>query len=140
MTHKFPATKQEIFNIVFRGAAAQNFKKSVKNVRKDEEGMEPVTTCMYRGDDGCKCFIGHLIHDDDYKPELEYKRPTALVFDVFFDAKNEALRYGFIHELQRVHDCSTSPANQVDRILEFAHKHQLELPDDVPYTDVKDDR
>lgn len=28
-------------------------------------------TCMYRGPDGLKCVVGHMISDEEYSPELE---------------------------------------------------------------------
>ncbi len=27
--------------------------------------------CAYRGVDGCKCAVGHLIADEEYRPEME---------------------------------------------------------------------
>lgn len=36
------------------------------------EGPEGQMNCMYRGDDGAKCAVGHLILEEVYSPRLEY--------------------------------------------------------------------
>jgi hypothetical protein len=35
--------------------------------------------CRYRGDEGCKCAIGHLIPDDKYDPAMETLRVASLI-------------------------------------------------------------
>lgn len=54
------ATPQEVFDwVVF------NLKTQGKQSRNDQG------TCVYRGEDGCKCAAGFLIADAHYIPELE---------------------------------------------------------------------
>jgi hypothetical protein len=52
---------KQIFEIV---------KKRAKDPVKSEVRY-PFTRCMYRGPNNLKCFIGELIHDEMYKPEME---------------------------------------------------------------------
>ena len=53
-----------------RDALLKQGQKSINEERSREDGE---TLCMYRGDNGCKCAIGHLIPDENYKPSLENK-------------------------------------------------------------------
>ena len=55
-------TKQETFDKVVRALRAQG-KKSIH--------APNLTSCAYRGYDGCKCAAGHLISDEDYREEME---------------------------------------------------------------------
>lgn len=58
-------TKQETFNLVVSALLAQG---------RPSVGVEPIggfNRCRYRGDDGCKCAVGHLIPDDKYDPAME---------------------------------------------------------------------
>lgn len=55
-------TLQEMFNKAYLGLAGQKFEKSSK-----------AGVCLYRGPDGKKCAVGHLIDDAHYTEELEHK-------------------------------------------------------------------
>lgn len=67
--------------------------------------------CMYRGPEGTKCGIGHLIPDDVYDPAMESKPvlmllesfPQALGFDPEVDvwSNNNGV---FLDSLQQCHD------------------------------------
>ncbi len=59
--------KQEIYNKV-KAALLEQGCQSI-----DDSGESDTGTCMYRGSDGKKCGIGHLILDEHYSPELEGK-------------------------------------------------------------------
>lgn len=34
--------------------------------------------CMYRGPDGLKCIVGHMISDEDYSPKLENRSACSV--------------------------------------------------------------
>ncbi|HAW53696.1 MAG TPA: hypothetical protein DCX29_01705 [Hyphomonas sp.] len=40
-------------------------------VKQGRQSLSADGACMYRGPDGCKCAIGHMIPDDDYDLRFE---------------------------------------------------------------------
>lgn len=56
----------EILETVTTALLKQN--KQSKKAITSSDGI-----CAYRGDNGLKCAIGHLIKDENYNPELEGK-------------------------------------------------------------------
>lgn len=58
--------KQEIFNKAIRALHAQ-----------PQKSYDEFTgTCFYRGPEGIKCAIGHLIPDEEYNPKFEGEIPS----------------------------------------------------------------
>ena len=64
--------------------------------------------CAYRGDDGLKCAIGHLIKDEDYSKEMEgHGVNNVLIRKALFNNDinvNESNIQNLIVELQAIHD------------------------------------
>lgn len=56
-----PMTAQEAFDKAVAGVRAQGYQLSL-----DEK-----TNCMYRGPNGLRCAVGHLIPDELYQPAFE---------------------------------------------------------------------
>ncbi len=105
--------KQEIFNQVYLGLKSQGFKKSTAFAD------ESVGTCRYRGYNGRKCAIGHLISDEEYSIELEGAGIVYLIKNAFgphlkpkkvksfferLEINNCADDIDFLRSLQYVHD------------------------------------
>lgn len=91
-------TRQEIYDIVKQHLLTQG-------VRSQKESSVFGAECAYRGDNGLKCAVGALIPDSLYKPEMEGKRASALMFfnhavAEYFGVDNG----GFLDSLQTVHD------------------------------------
>jgi hypothetical protein len=63
-------TNQEIFEKAITALLEQG-RPSISQV--DTGGEYQATICAYRGQDGCKCAIGHLIADEVYSDYLEGK-------------------------------------------------------------------
>lgn len=65
-------TPQQVFDIAVGGLLAQG-KHSLAYRSWDNEGMTVVAgvTPAYRGSDGCKCPVGHVIDDEFYSPKIE---------------------------------------------------------------------
>ncbi len=57
-----PLTKQQAFDLSVNGIRAQGYRRSV---------AADSPSCMYRGPDGLKCTVGHMIPDELYAPALE---------------------------------------------------------------------
>ncbi|WP_027486367.1 hypothetical protein [Allorhizobium undicola] len=112
-------TQQEIFDIVYRGLAAQGFRRSERNYRS-----------AYRGEGGLKCSIGHLIPDARYVPELEGRATTdPLIREV---AGIEEANAEFMEDLQAAHDASDAvedtPTYMRKRLEMSAAKYNLVIP------------
>ena len=64
---------QEAFNRAKKGLLEQfkTFGNSAQSISHE------IQTCLYRGESGKKCAIGHLIDDKDYHPDMEF----STIFD-----------------------------------------------------------
>lgn len=60
--------------------------------------------CLYRGEDGKKCVIGHLISDEFYKPEMEEVDALDLARKFQIDPRVNECSGDFLMALQAVHD------------------------------------
>ena len=63
-------TMQEIFDIGAAGVIAQG-RPAIDRGLSGGSNL-----CAYRGEGGCKCFLGQLIPDDAYSPKLEGLGPS----------------------------------------------------------------
>ncbi len=66
-------TIHEIANKVVLGLAGQGWRRSIRN-----EAFGSLPRCAYRGAEGMKCAVGHVIPDDVYTQSME----TAKLWDV----------------------------------------------------------
>ena len=110
-------TRQEMFNIAYKGLASQGFEHSL-----DRDGF-----CVYRGENGRRCAIGWLIPDERYYVELEGRSvynisiPCAVGCDV-----NDAV---FLSSLQCCHDRARSPFEMKEALRVFATNYSLTIPE-----------
>lgn len=118
-----PETKQEVFNIVVRGLASQQWEKS-----KTAYG------CAYRGEHGRKCAGGWLIPDECYTPRMEQRSWETLTSTFVFP---RAFRE-FIYSMQQLHDDAFIPNPQrlAYAFYKFAQREKLTWPEDVPTPDL----
>jgi hypothetical protein len=107
-------TLKDIFQIGILGLKAQKWRKSAMG-----------DTCLYRGTDGLKCFLGHSIANEDYSFSLEGADldmpPIRRALKINSDVSTDTLL-----ALQHIHDYSTNPENMKERYLAYASK---EFPD-----------
>lgn len=96
-------TNQEAFNIVLFALRQQGDACIVPGTQFSEQ-----PTCLYRGPEGCKCAIGHLMPDAVYDPRMEGRGLPVLLNQA---AASQALRDAFanlkpslLDELQWAHD------------------------------------
>jgi hypothetical protein len=125
-------TKQETFDIVWKGLAAQGWKKSM--TAGDDE------FCAYRGVDDCACAAGHLIPDDRYDPKMEgglvlYSTEYASTASSIA-VTNLMVELGHdlavVRECQRAHDGSDTPESMQLRLRKVAQQHGLTVPELEP--------
>lgn len=107
---------QEAFNISVPALLKQNCKSISR-------GM-----CKYRGNDGTRCAIGHLIPDSIYDKEMEGKRiPTLYSFPAIKELFKDC-DHVFLYELQDVHD-ENEPQIWQNEFNILAKKHNLTMPE-----------
>lgn len=82
-------------------------KIAIALIEQGQQSKSEYLSCAYRGIDGCKCAIGHLIPDEEYNNLIEGKNVRFLRYDFpiaalkpFFFAEGER----FLNRLQSAHD------------------------------------
>lgn len=109
---------QEAFNKIWERA---------KDYRRALSAFDSMT-CVYRDPvNRTKCFVGELIPDDEYSPEMEGYAVEDLVknFDIPELADVDVL---LMKELQILHD-SRSQCAWADELRKIAVKYHLTVPD-----------
>jgi hypothetical protein len=97
-----PLTHQEIFDTIWNDYVEGEYQISLKS--------NSSTTCVYRGPEGKRCFIGRFIPDHDYNPIWERKGGIRdLIADNSFVGSETAFLLSesyedFLGELQDTHD------------------------------------
>lgn len=110
-------TNQEVFDAVWNGLASQGFQRSI--------GYEG--TCLYRGPDGLKCAVGHLIPDNLYDTDLEGKTVSQLIeAECLVGVFGEEVDTSFLFKLQQAHD--TSDGNMKEKLASVATSFGLNYP------------
>ena len=115
--------RQEALNIAARGILEQGA-YSLNKAR---------TSCMYRGENGTKCAVGHLIPDDDYDPLMEGKAASDYkildVIDVLCDNFFLCSMQARIHDIPSIE--GWDEAKFRERVNEFASAQGLKNPLDA---------
>lgn len=128
------ALRQKLFNKAYLGLKAQEFKPSWKNIPNRYGDM--TDTCMYRGQEGLKCAVGHLIDDKFYDPSIEAKSATNKDIETAICRSQEInLSYDdldFLNRLQRAHDIAmpgkySKPMEPA--LKQFALEENLTIPE-----------
>ena len=126
--------RQEVFNKAVKGLAAQGFQSS-RN--KDK-------TCRYRGPEGLKCAVGHLIPDEVDCTPLEgdsvYFRGVIDLLNTLGYNVEAGVTYlnasgsvcyehtpdvRFLFDLQKAHDNACNAESMKDCLTAFAQKYNL---------------
>jgi hypothetical protein len=100
---------QQLFDIAAPALLAQNARSERSNDITDIDGEITEVICAYRGKDGLKCAIGHIIPDSIYQEKME-GRAVLELYTTYADFRtlisdewdNELLT--FLDKLQSVHD------------------------------------
>jgi hypothetical protein len=92
---------QQFFDAALAHARKQ---KALSRGSYDTDEVGNITGCMYRGSNGRMCFVGVLIKDKHYTPELEGKIASG-------EAVRNALKLSgvrpssrFLRDVQQIHD------------------------------------
>lgn len=112
-------TKQEIFTKAYLGLKGQGFAKAYSESRQG---------CQYRAPDGLRCAIGHVLPDELYVEMFDEKflsgSELKQYVSIFDEVPDE-----FLDDLQGIHDNSYSAESMEHRLLQFADKHSLTVPE-----------
>jgi hypothetical protein len=116
-------TPEDIFRIVKERAKTQE--KAIEKIANPHSPDFPQEEkCRYRAPNGLKCFVGELIPDEVFKPEMEDKAVWSLLGDVpafinLFCCKHAYSEYDFILVgLQKIHDFE-HPKTWMDKIMQL---------------------
>ena len=113
---------QQAFNKAYLGLKAQGFERSHKGG----------SGCRYRGPDGKKCAIGHMIPDEHYRPEME-GGSVCFIAESYPEALPVGLRgipaQHALHRLQRCHDQASNPEDMKRRLVNYAEDWELTVPE-----------
>ena len=132
---------QRMLGTVCAGA----LKQGVRSFRVPEDDFDNPGNigCVYRGgvDGGLKCFIGMLISDSSYKPDLEKWNANSMEVGVALHASGYTTRYGsrsstrrmedFLMTLQNAHD-EHPPCEWGNKLMQIVTLYQLDPTPVVP--------
>lgn len=109
---------QEAFDKAYAGLSAQGFAQSSLGDR-----------CKYRGPDGRRCAVGHLIPDDEYREEFDRPFSGLLLYGVRRQCPSlSGVSLRRLIELRRAHDRTRGPDDMRERLLRVAKMFQLTPP------------
>lgn len=113
-------TAQQLFDTAVGALLAQG-------VRSFDDGM-----CRYRGPDGTKCAVGHLIPDEVYDEAMESKHVLAVLNrnpqmaeHLHASDRPETFTRPMLRDMQKVHD-DVPPENWKRSYMEVAKDYKLE--------------
>jgi hypothetical protein len=114
-------TRQEMFDKMVRGLAAQGWERSVAGDK-----------CQYRGPGGRKCAVGQLIDDAEYAPESDLIAETGIgslrILEIYPQFASDAV---WLRGYQCAHDVSTSPAEMRAQFARLGERDGLTWPEGV---------
>jgi len=121
-------TAQELFSAAYLATMKQGMASSISN------GL-----CRYRGPNGLKCAIGHLVEDDDLAHAMDEANDAAidtLVKNRFPGLPEEFVEHVFLlRTTQIAHDRSKNPATFREdftrEMRDIAREFSLSLPEFV---------
>ena len=111
-------TRQEIFNVAYRGLASQGFRKSIG---PGDAG------CAYRGRNADRCAIGWCIPDAEY--DVGFEGLSADDRGIMFAASISPDDADFACTLQDKHDYATTPEKLKHQLETFAKECGLTIPE-----------
>lgn len=118
-------TKQTAFDVMWNGLKAQGWQKSMTN-----------NVCTYRGDNGRKCAVGHLIPDEIYHERMERIPIQVVYFELgkyILPTKEDVQFFGFLEEARWAHDYAieTNKKHNMESCMRrLAKRHNLTIPEE----------
>lgn len=113
-------TRQEIFDIAYRGLASQGFERSAI----------PNGHCLYFGPDGRRCAIGWNLPDN--LPSGSVDGVGYGLYDAMADADISEDEFDFAEALQAAHDDASNTEDMKARMAMFAAHYNLTIPEVSP--------
>ncbi|TPL42591.1 hypothetical protein [Mesorhizobium sp. B2-4-5] len=113
---------QQTFNTTYLGLQAQGWQRSYS---------ETEMACLYRGPNGRKCAIGHLIDDGDYTSDMDALDSSPGCFNL-----EDFRRRGMLMELslaefkllRKAHDNNEEPDEMKAAFEDIAFDLELRIP------------
>lgn len=113
--------RQDAFNKVWDWAVVKNNPKSGNS-----------NYCYYRGPGNNRCFVGVLIPDSMYSPDMESTSASDMISKYpvlmdYFSIDTNPSDLGFLENLQEIHDYYDTGLWQ-EELSKFATKYNLQIP------------
>lgn len=109
-------TKQEVFDKVVAGLRAQGY----------EQSLNVAGHCSFRGKNGTKCAVGHILPDDIAdRMRVEYTNEFGQYLDQI-PGFSEAKHYYLLDDLMGAHDNGHDPGAMMRNLREVAKNHNLD--------------
>lgn len=125
-------TNQFVLNKSVTKLRAQN-KRSIGSYRSESGGF--TEGCAYRGEDGLRCAIGHMIPNKYYRKWMEGFVPTKekggnfeRLYEVLIEIGYTDEQIKFMKELQEIHDNETLWEQRETQWKAIAEKYELTMP------------
>lgn len=124
--------KQKYFDKAVAGLASQGFVQST--------GTSMFGDCAYRGINGLKCAVGHLIDDSEYDPEYEGSSVEVVLREcdtsigreiLSLSEKEQKDMVSFLAYLQIAHDNYSEPEEMKLQLFHVATTNNLVIPDSL---------
>lgn len=112
--------KQGYFDKAVAGLKGQGYQRAI-------DPHYGGSRCLYRGPNGTKCAVGHLIPDDVYTEEMDDPTPLATVIQAIgvpCDSLDGV--WSFFNDLQRAHDAGDEPTLMRSNLRDFAATYEID--------------
>jgi len=111
-------SKQNLFNMMWNGLKGQGWRRSMS----DEGGG-----CLYRGDDGSKCAVGHCISDQVANTWDDARYSS--VAKILAGEDIPVSKINFLSRAQLAHD-EAEEGDMEANFRKFARQYHLSIPED----------
>lgn len=123
-----PELLQDFFTRAVKGLAAQGFERSVDDARF----ARGLSSCVYRGDKGRKCAIGHLIPDEVVRATMdELSSLEEILSTIGVAAPEHTDNWHWFNNLQKCHDSGITTLGVKHLLRAFAADNRLSLPPEL---------
>jgi hypothetical protein len=114
-------TAQELFDKVYLGLHAQNFKQC----------LDDSLHCALSNSEGLRCAVGHALYEYELSALESQNYDTTAVFyrlESRYRRDELAPHLGLLSSLQKIHDNADSPSDMISSLRAYANSHNLRVP------------
>jgi hypothetical protein len=90
-----PRSNQHAFDMALQGIRSQGYVASISEITE---------SFAYRGNDECRCGVGWMISDSNYKEDFEGETAGGLIYKQFLDKYFDKVNLDLLMAIQFAHD------------------------------------